>query len=182
MGGYGSRIGARCTRWSGTTGEIELTNSQTRLHARRQILPRGDAEISALIKQRARGMPGARCRRSLECAGVVKKSKHPSIHSGSTGISRHPPRNGFTTSFALFPGTIGCVDLVGPLVPRLAARLGSTRHQRTLTPTMGRQNHATSPPATTPLVSHAATAHDLHRPAIAAHTTPSRPPQPTPRS
>ena len=66
--------------------------------------------------------------------------------------------------YALFPGTIGCVDPVGPLLPRLAARSGSTRHQRTLTPTMGRQNHATSPSATPPLVSHAATAHDLTSP------------------
>jgi hypothetical protein len=40
----------------------------------------------------------------------------------------------------------------------------------TLTPTMGRQNHATSPSATPPLVPHAATAHDLRRPAITLRT------------
>ena len=89
---------------------------------------------------------------------------HTSIHSGSTGNIRHPPRNGFTVSFALSPGTIGCVDPVSPLLPRLAARSGSTQQQRTLTPTMGRQNHAISPSATLPLVSHAATAHELRSP------------------
>ena len=57
---------------------------------------------------------------------------HTSIHSGSTGNIRHPPRNGFTVSFALFPGTIGGVDPVSPLVPRLAARLGSARFHQDL--------------------------------------------------
>ena len=41
--------------------------------------------------------------------GIVK-NVHTGIHSGSTGNIRHPPRNGFTVSFVLFPGTIGCVD------------------------------------------------------------------------
>jgi hypothetical protein len=50
---------------------------------------------SALFNQRAQGMPGARCARSLVCAmGVL--SMHTSIHSGHTGITRHSPRNGFT--------------------------------------------------------------------------------------
>jgi len=34
--------------------------------------------------------------------------------------------------YALFPGTIGCVDPVSPKVPRLAARLGSTRFHQDL--------------------------------------------------
>jgi len=51
-------------------------------------------------------------------------------------------------------------------VPRLAARSGSARFPRTLTPTMGRQNHTISPSATSPLVSLAATTHELLRPAI----------------
>ena len=66
--------------------------------------------------------------------------------------------------YALFPGTIGVVDPVGPCDPRLAARLGSARTKRTLTPTMGRQNHTISPSATPPLVSRAATAHELRSP------------------
>jgi len=54
---------------------------------------------------------------------------------------------------------------------------------RTLTPTMGRQNHATSPSATPPLVSHAALAHELSSPCDhLSHTTASRPPHPAPRS
>ena len=43
---------------------------------------------------------------------IVVVSMHTSIHSGSTGIIRHPPRNGFTASSALFPGTNCFVDPV----------------------------------------------------------------------
>jgi len=36
---------------------------------------------------------------------IVVASMHTSIHSGGTGNIRHSPRNGFTTYFALSPGT-----------------------------------------------------------------------------
>ena len=66
------------------------------------------------------------------CARWGRKNKHTGIHSGSTGTIRHPPRNGFTASFVLFPGTIGGVDPVSPKDPRLAARLGSARFHQDL--------------------------------------------------
>src|SRR5258705_2170281 len=47
-------------------------------------------------------MPGAQCTRSLVC----DKSKHTSIVTTVTPeSSRHSPRNGFTTYFALSPVT-----------------------------------------------------------------------------
>ena len=49
-------------------------------------------------------MPGAQCTRSLVCA-YCELSMHTSIHSGGTGNIRHSPRNGFTVSSALSPGT-----------------------------------------------------------------------------
>src|SRR6266700_3741854 len=36
---------------------------------------------------------------------IVVVRMHTSIHSGGTGNIRHSPRNGFTTYFALSPGT-----------------------------------------------------------------------------
>ena len=64
---------------------------------------------------------------------------HTSIHSGSTGIIRHPPRNGFTASSALSPGTTAL------LTPSSARRVGVLAN---LTPASGRQNHTASPSAT----------------------------------
>src|SRR6266403_5045802 len=52
--------------------------------------------------QRAQGMPGARCTRSLVCD---KKQTHERSHHGHTGTTRHSPRNGFTAYFALSPVT-----------------------------------------------------------------------------
>src|SRR5258708_36996225 len=52
--------------------------------------------------QRAQGIPGAQCARSLVC----EKNKHTSIVTTVTPeITRHSPRNGFTAYFALSPVT-----------------------------------------------------------------------------
>src|SRR5882757_7447353 len=51
--------------------------------------------------QRAQGMPGGRCARSLVC----KKTNTRVSHHGHTGFTRHSPRNGFTAYFALSPVT-----------------------------------------------------------------------------
>jgi hypothetical protein len=58
--------------------------------------------------QRARGKPGARCARSLECKN---KKAHEYSHHGHIGIARHSPRNGFTIYIELFPA-IGLVVTV----------------------------------------------------------------------
>jgi hypothetical protein len=79
-------------------------------------------------------MPDARCARSLVCE-LGKAHKHS--HHGHTGTARHSPRNGFTGSFVLFPGT-------GLSCPRHRRKSASAD----LTPASGRQNHTTSPSAT----------------------------------
>src|SRR5258705_2844824 len=61
-------------------------------------------KISALRNQRAQGMPGAQCARSLVC----KKTNTRVSHHGHTGTTRHSPRNGFTAYFALSPVTRLC--------------------------------------------------------------------------
>jgi len=70
---------------------------------------------------------------------ILIVSMHTSIHSGSTGNIRHPPRNGFTAYSALFPGTNCFVD---PVIRATRWRLAN------LTPASGRQNHTASPSAT----------------------------------
>jgi hypothetical protein len=55
-------------------------------------------------KQRAQGMPGAQCARSLAC----KKQTHELVTTVTPEITRHSPRNGFTAYFALSPVTMLC--------------------------------------------------------------------------
>src|SRR6266702_1596325 len=57
---------------------------------------------------------------------IVVVSMHTSIHSGGTGNIRHSPRNGFTTYFALSPGT----GLSCPRHRRDAYASSPTWHQR----------------------------------------------------
>jgi hypothetical protein len=60
------------------------------------------SEPFALRNQRAQGMPGARCARSLAC----NVKKHTSVVTTVTPeIARHSPRNGFTAYFVLSPVT-----------------------------------------------------------------------------
>src|ERR1700694_5505843 len=58
-------------------------------------------EGPALCKQRAQGMPGARCARSLVCE-ISKAYEHS--HHGHTGITRHSLRNGFNKLLRALPG------------------------------------------------------------------------------
>jgi hypothetical protein len=56
--------------------------------------------------QRAQGMPGARCTRSL---AYDKKTKYTSVvTTGHTGITRHSPRNGFNGCSVLAPVLRAC--------------------------------------------------------------------------
>ena len=59
-------------------------------------------ETFAPRDQRAQGMPGAQCTRSLACD---RNKAHERSHHGHTGITRHSPRNGFTAYTALSPAT-----------------------------------------------------------------------------
>jgi hypothetical protein len=56
-------------------------------------------EVKPSEPQRAQGMPGARCARSLACK--IKSIRVS--HHGHAEIIRHSPRNGFTVSFVIFP-------------------------------------------------------------------------------
>ena len=56
--------------------------------------------------QRAQGMPGARCTRSL---AYDKKTKYTSVvTTGHTGKARHSPRNGFNGCYVLAPVLRAC--------------------------------------------------------------------------
>jgi hypothetical protein len=99
-------------------------------------------------------MPGAQCARSLACR---KKKAHERSHHGHTG--NHPafPAQWFYGLLRALPGDQA-------LLPPSPALLLAD-----LTPTLGRQNHTTSPSAAASFV----------RPAFARLTLP-RPPHPVP--
>ena len=108
--------------------------------------------VRHLPPQRAWGMPGAQCTRSLACKikGTRKRSHH-----GYTGTTRHSrTRMVLTVSFVLFP-EIGLVCLRRPagFLPQ------------DLTPASRRQNHTTSPSASGTFV-HAPLASTASRPAL----------------
>jgi hypothetical protein len=69
------------------------------------------------LEQRARGIPGARCTRSVACK-IIRSTRHS--HHGHTGFTRHSPRNGLRLisrsprrpgSFATVAGGIASTDL-----------------------------------------------------------------------
>src|SRR5580693_6286629 len=89
-------------------------------------------------------MPGARCARSLACKS--ESSTHASRH-GHTGNTRHSPRNGLRliSRSPRGPGSFA------PVVSRV--------NPRTLTPASGRQDHTTSPSASSAFVFRAISVH-----------------------
>jgi hypothetical protein len=82
--------------------------------------------------QRAQGMPGARCARSLACK--IKSTRVS--HHGHTGFTRHSPRNGFNGFLRALPGDRA---FLSPSLAELASA--------NLTPASRRQDHTTSPSA-----------------------------------
>ena len=116
-----------------------------------RIRPSLARTASPSAEQRAQGMPGAQCARSLACE---MKKAHERSHHGHTGNTRHSPRNGFNGLFRALPGDRAC------LPPSPAEVL-----PRNLTPASGRQDHTTSPSA-------------IRRPRQKRAT---RPPHPAPR-
>jgi hypothetical protein len=97
-------------------------------------------------KQRARGMPGARCTRSRACSVESTRVSH----HGRTGIPGIPARNGFNGFLRALPGDRACL-------PPSPVKLLFTN----LTPASGRQDHTTSPSARSALVSSAAYVHRI---------------------
>src|SRR6478752_340944 len=94
----------------------------------------------ALRKQRAQGMPGARCTRSLAC----KCKKHTSIVTTVTPERPGIPRAMVYGLLRALPGDQACLT---PSPARLLADL---------TPALGRRNDTTSPSASALLVKRAA--------------------------
>jgi hypothetical protein len=86
---------------------------------------------------RARGMPGARCTRSLVCSVLVA---HECSHHGRTGTPGIPARNGFNGFVRALPGDRAFLS------PSPALVLAD------LTPASRRQDHTTSPSASAPFV------------------------------
>jgi len=95
--------GLRARREPRRTQRIRISNSSKYSFA---FSPRDPREFCLDVPspgdQRAQGMPGARCARSLACE---MKKAHERSHHGHTGITRHSPRNGFTAYNALSPVT-----------------------------------------------------------------------------
>jgi hypothetical protein len=149
------------TRWRAITSEsargcaeilhrckCQTANPETRCNAPRRDAPELLQERDAQ-KQRAWGMPGAQCTRSLVCAGVV--SMHTSIHSGGTGNHpAFPHAMVLTVYFALSsesdallpPSSRGLKVLSDPVEPN--------EPPQDLTRASRRQDHATSPSADSP--------------------------------
>jgi hypothetical protein len=96
--------------------------------------------------QRARGMPGARCTRSLVCSVLVA---HECSHHGRTGTPGIPARNGFNGLLRALPGDRAFLS------PSSALLLAD------LTPASRRQDHTTSPSASARFVKHAARVHRI---------------------
>ena len=150
-----------------------------------EIAPRREApeilpwKFAPFEEERARGMPGARCTRSLMRAiGVVKyaheysQRKHR-IHPASptqwftdyTRSSRGP--------LAVLTPSVRCNSASQPgRAPRDAIE--------TLTPTLGRQNHTTSPSASAPVVDARSNRSRRKPPCDPLRPTLLRPPHPVP--
>jgi hypothetical protein len=122
-------MASHCQQWLAL---IPLSKSRrdTSPHSRGAIRPR--YVPASLAKQRAWGMPGAQCTRSLAC----KVKKHTSIVT--TGPPRSPgipARNGFNSLYRALPGDRAFLS------PSPALLLAD------LTPASRRQDHTTSPSA-----------------------------------
>jgi hypothetical protein len=86
-----------CRQWLARRIQFrKAEETQVRILAAR-IRPSCARTASPSEKQRAQGMPGARCARSR----VWSVESTRVSHHGHTGITRHSPRNGFTAYIAL---------------------------------------------------------------------------------
>jgi hypothetical protein len=96
--------------------------------------------------QRAYGTPGARCTRSLACKIKNTRANSPQIHQ----FARRSVRNGFNGFLRALPGDRACL-------PPSPADIASAN----LTPASGRQDHTTSPSASSAFVKGAIRVHRI---------------------
>jgi hypothetical protein len=73
--------------------------------------------------QRAQGMPGVRCARSLACK---IKQAHEHSHHGHTGRTRHSPRNGFNGFLRALPGDRACLPPSSAVSRKLDTSVGAS--------------------------------------------------------
>src|SRR4029077_11205826 len=97
-------------------------------------------------KQRAWGMPGARCTRSRACSVVNTRVSH----HGCTGTPGIPARNGFNGFLRALPGDRA-----------LLSPSSADMYSANLTPASRRQDHTTSPSASARFVKRAARVHRI---------------------
>jgi hypothetical protein len=131
-------------------------------------------------KQRAQGMPGAQCTRSLVC----DENKHTSVVTTVTPeLTRHSPRNGFTAYAVLFPATSSCCHR-HPRIKGSSNPVELDFASANLAPATGARTTRFYRTQKAPIILHAAhRSRGSSRPATAvARLTLSRPPHPAPRS
>jgi hypothetical protein len=84
---------------------LQFSNSQNNFRYAPEFSRREAPELctnhAPRKNQRAQGMPGARCARSLACKN---KKAYEHSHHGHTGITRHSLRNGFNSFLRALPG------------------------------------------------------------------------------
>src|SRR5213592_2399998 len=151
----GSRFAWPGRRGFCTRGQFKFSNNRNNFK-NTSAFPRRDApevlqKPFAQRKQRAQGMPGAQCTRSLACK---IKIAHERSHHGHTG--NHPafPAQWFYGLLRALPGDQAC------LTPSSALLLAD------LTPASGRQNHTTSPSAAAPFVKGTTRVHRIPFPTL----------------
>src|SRR5947207_1891503 len=108
-----------------------MTDCDMSPRSRGAMRPRFCKNVRPSENQRAQGMPGAQCARSLVCK--IKQAYEHS-HHGHTGTTRHSPRNGFTAYFALSSVTTLFDTVACASSHRLDANdwgVGTTRLRRT---------------------------------------------------
>jgi hypothetical protein len=98
--------------------------------------------------KRAQGKPGVRCTRGPTCKG----RKHVGRHHRFTGPNRLSLRNGFNGLLRALPGDRALLPPSPCGLTASLARLGHPSPPQDLTPASGRQDHTTSPSATTSFV------------------------------
>jgi len=107
--------------------------TQTTPHSRGVFRPGFALKCRLLRDQRAWGMPGAQCTRSRACSVESTRVSHREVTGKSPGI---PARDGFNGFLRALPGDRA-------LLPPSPRRI----FPRNLTPASGRQDHTTSPSA-----------------------------------
>src|SRR5258708_37980356 len=137
-----------CQARLGKRGNIPSGETVTRLRSRGATRPRFAGNFRTSRKERAQGMPDARCTRGLVCK-IVRRNAHE--HTGSAEAIRHSLRDGFTAYIALSSETNSSCLRRRRVKGFSRARLGS-KNLRRLDTSNGCQDHTVLPYASTSLV------------------------------